>query len=142
MAAASLSALHLHPLSRFSSTHAYNFPQISLHVPFLPHYKALKSKSLTHISFALTESSGSPKFLDPDPQILLQELADCFVLPADYFQQLPRDLRLDDSYYHSVRYIFGLVYIMHQRLYLAVTKGKDRTSYTLHSLKFHGRVGF
>ncbi|KAL0313784.1 UNVERIFIED_CONTAM: Exosome complex component CSL4 [Sesamum calycinum] len=41
------------------------------------------------------ESSDSPKSLDPDPKILLQELADCFVLPADYFQQLPRDLRLD-----------------------------------------------
>lgn len=47
------------------------------------------------ISFALAESSDSPKSLDPDPQILLQELADCFVLPADFFKQLPSDLRLD-----------------------------------------------
>ncbi|KAI3750741.1 hypothetical protein L2E82_21530 [Cichorium intybus] len=45
---------------------------------------------------ALTESSDSPKSLDPpDPQSLLQELADSFNLPPDYFSQLPRDLRLD-----------------------------------------------
>ncbi|KAI3706101.1 hypothetical protein L1987_76357 [Smallanthus sonchifolius] len=42
---------------------------------------------------ALTESSDSPKSLDP--QFLLQELADSFNLPSDYFSQLPRDLRLD-----------------------------------------------
>ncbi|KAI3783595.1 hypothetical protein L1987_42679 [Smallanthus sonchifolius] len=42
---------------------------------------------------ALTESSNSPKSLDP--QFLLQELADSFNLPSDYFSQLPRDLRLD-----------------------------------------------
>ncbi|CAH1446301.1 unnamed protein product [Lactuca virosa] len=45
---------------------------------------------------ALTESSDSPKSLDPpDPQSLLQELADSFNLPPDYLSQLPRDLRLD-----------------------------------------------
>ncbi|KAI3757281.1 hypothetical protein L6452_04815 [Arctium lappa] len=45
---------------------------------------------------ALTESSDSPKSFDPpDPQILLQELADSFNLPPDYFSQLPNDLRLD-----------------------------------------------
>ncbi|KAJ0765569.1 putative retrotransposon gag domain-containing protein [Helianthus annuus] len=42
---------------------------------------------------ALTESSDSPKSLDP--KFLLQELADSFNLPSDYFSQLPRDLRLD-----------------------------------------------
>ncbi|KAI3459058.1 hypothetical protein Pfo_015721 [Paulownia fortunei] len=95
MATASLSALHLLHPSRFSSAHAHHFPQIPLRIPSFPHYKTLKSKSLKRIAFALTESSDSPKSLDPDPQILLQELADCFVLPADYFRQLPRDLRLD-----------------------------------------------
>ncbi|KAJ0789172.1 hypothetical protein HanPI659440_Chr05g0200461 [Helianthus annuus] len=46
---------------------------------------------------ALTESSDSPKSLDPpDPKFLLQELADSFnLLPSDYFSQLPSDLRLD-----------------------------------------------
>ncbi|KAK4385803.1 hypothetical protein Sango_2704300 [Sesamum angolense] len=95
MATASLSSLHLLPPSKFSSSHAPNFSQIPLHLSSFPHCKTLKSKSLSRISFALTESSDSPKSLDPDPKILLQELADCFVLPADYFQQLPRDLRLD-----------------------------------------------
>ncbi|XP_010550799.1 PREDICTED: uncharacterized protein LOC104821566 isoform X2 [Tarenaya hassleriana] len=51
------------------------------------------SKSLT-IPFALTESD-SPKSLEPDPKTLLQKLSSCFDLPSDFFQQLPRDLRLD-----------------------------------------------
>ncbi|XP_059665696.1 uncharacterized protein LOC132311678 [Cornus florida] len=57
--------------------------------------KPFKFKSLT-ISFALTESD-SPKSLDPetDPQSLLKQLADSFVLPPDYLSQLPSDLRLD-----------------------------------------------
>ncbi|KAJ6763022.1 hypothetical protein OIU79_023710 [Salix purpurea] len=42
-----------------------------------------------------SESSDSPQSIDPSPQSLLQELSDCFDLPPDYFQQLPRDLRLD-----------------------------------------------
>nr|XP_033511349.1 uncharacterized protein LOC104092515 isoform X3 [Nicotiana tomentosiformis] len=46
------------------------------------------------VPFAVTESDSS-KSLEPDPQILLQDVADSFVLPADYFSQLPRDLRLD-----------------------------------------------
>ncbi|KAL6972414.1 hypothetical protein U1Q18_046431 [Sarracenia purpurea var. burkii] len=63
------------------------------------HRTHLAFKSLT-ISFALTESEGSPKSLDEpgaDSQIrtLLHELSDCFVLPSDYFGQLPGDLRLD-----------------------------------------------
>ncbi|CAK7341219.1 unnamed protein product [Dovyalis caffra] len=41
------------------------------------------------------QSSDSPQSLDPSPQLLLQELSDCFDLPPDYFQQLPGDLRLD-----------------------------------------------
>lgn len=55
-----------------------------------------RRSSLTRIPFALTESD-SPKSLEPDSQALLQELAEKFVLPADYFSQLPRDLRLDLS---------------------------------------------
>ncbi|KAJ1409326.1 hypothetical protein SESBI_22837 [Sesbania bispinosa] len=46
------------------------------------------------VRFALTESD-SPKSIGPDPQALLQEIADSFDLPPDYFAQLPRDLRLD-----------------------------------------------
>ncbi|GMH07656.1 hypothetical protein Nepgr_009496 [Nepenthes gracilis] len=53
----------------------------------------LVERSLT-VSLALAESD-SPKSIDPNPQTLLQELADSFELPPDYFAQLPRDLRLD-----------------------------------------------
>ncbi|GAB4855800.1 hypothetical protein Ancab_024445 [Ancistrocladus abbreviatus] len=53
----------------------------------------LIKKSLP-ITSALAESD-SPKSLEPNPQSLLQELADSFDLPPDYFTQLPRDLRLD-----------------------------------------------
>ncbi|KAG8380387.1 hypothetical protein BUALT_Bualt06G0010100 [Buddleja alternifolia] len=95
MATSSLSAIHLPPPTKFSSTNAHNFPKIPLYIPSFPHYKTIKLKSLTRISFALTDSSESPKSLNPDPRIILQELADAFVLPDDYFRQLPRDLRLD-----------------------------------------------
>ncbi|XP_051119951.1 uncharacterized protein LOC127243818 isoform X2 [Andrographis paniculata] len=96
MAAASPSSLLL-PLPNFSSTS--RFPHRTRSLPL---FKTTESKSsikpttTTATAFALTESSsGSPQSLGPDLQILLQELADCFVLPDDYFQQLPRDLRLD-----------------------------------------------
>ncbi|RDX64860.1 hypothetical protein CR513_56527 [Mucuna pruriens] len=46
------------------------------------------------VRFALTESD-SPKSIEPDPQTLLQDTADSFDLPSNYFAQLPRDLRLD-----------------------------------------------
>ncbi|XP_027088388.2 ammonium transporter 1 member 2-like [Coffea arabica] len=60
-----------------------------------PHSRPFFRRKLpTKIPFAITES-GSPKSLDPDPKSLLQELAETFVLPADYFSKLPRDLRLD-----------------------------------------------
>ncbi|ONK79568.1 uncharacterized protein A4U43_C01F7700 [Asparagus officinalis] len=55
-----------------------------------------KSQALT-ICSALTESN-SPKSLDDDEGDilpLLQELAESFDLPSDYFGKLPRDLRLD-----------------------------------------------
>ncbi|CAH9051787.1 unnamed protein product [Cuscuta europaea] len=54
----------------------------------------LKIKSSRTVKFAATESD-SRKPLEPDPQTLLQEVADSFALPADYFSQLPSDLRLD-----------------------------------------------
>ncbi|XP_061342593.1 uncharacterized protein LOC133288789 [Gastrolobium bilobum] len=46
------------------------------------------------VRFSLTDSD-SPKSIEPDPQALLQDIADSFDLPPDYFAQLPRDLRLD-----------------------------------------------
>ncbi|KAL1552099.1 hypothetical protein AAHA92_12941 [Salvia divinorum] len=95
MATTSLSALNLLPPSKFSSSHSHSFPQIPLHIPSFSNHRPLKSKWLRTISFALAESSDSSKSIDRDLQILLKELADCFVLPADYFKQLPRDLRLD-----------------------------------------------
>ncbi|CAI9090963.1 OLC1v1025863C1 [Oldenlandia corymbosa var. corymbosa] len=61
---------------------------------FLPRPPCFGTKLRIRKPFALTESD-SPKSLDPDPKTLLQELADSFVLPADYFSKLPRDLRLD-----------------------------------------------
>ncbi|KAL3654021.1 hypothetical protein CASFOL_003702 [Castilleja foliolosa] len=95
MATASLSAFHLLPPSKFSSINAHNFSQNSFHIPSSLIHTTQKSKSLKLISFALTESSDSPKSLDREPQVLLKQLADCFVLPEDYFRQLPRDIRLD-----------------------------------------------
>lgn len=69
-------------------------------IPSLKRFSISLSTNKTLLTFkslrprALTESD-SPKSLNPDPQPLLQQLADSFVLPADYFSQLPRDLRLD-----------------------------------------------
>ncbi|KAL8544541.1 hypothetical protein ACS0TY_004929 [Phlomoides rotata] len=95
MATASLSSLQLLPASKLSSNHAPLFPQITLHIPSFPRFKTLKPKPFRRIPFALTESSDSPKSLDPNPQFLLKEISDCFVLPPDYFKKLPKDLRLD-----------------------------------------------
>lgn len=93
--APSLSLIHFVPPSRFPSS-AHHFLHIPLCLPSFPRYRTPQSKSFAKILvFALTESSDSSKSLDPDPQSLLQELADCFVLPDDYFQKLPQDLRLD-----------------------------------------------
>ncbi|KRH34168.2 LOW QUALITY PROTEIN: hypothetical protein GLYMA_10G167600v4 [Glycine max] len=52
------------------------------------------------VHFALTDPTlPNP---EPDPQTLLQEIADSFDLPSDYFAKLPRDLRLDlnDAAFH------------------------------------------
>ncbi|KAG5549688.1 hypothetical protein RHGRI_014852 [Rhododendron griersonianum] len=83
---------HLRPSSSSSSSSSSYYYRNKAHLSFF--------KSLTVVPFALTESEGSPKSLDeanPDLQVqtLLQELAESFVLPVDYFGQLPRDLRLD-----------------------------------------------
>ncbi|KAF5749274.1 hypothetical protein HS088_TW04G01239 [Tripterygium wilfordii] len=96
------SSYFLRPLQTLfspSSTHALLFLHHPHYFPYpsslkpITHKKLLMSKSLT-VPFALTESD-SPKYLDPYPQSLLQELSDSFNLPEDYFAKLPRDLRLD-----------------------------------------------
>ncbi|KAL9233407.1 hypothetical protein vseg_008415 [Gypsophila vaccaria] len=68
----------------YTKTHVRNLINHKTHVPKLP---------LT-ISFALTDSN-SPKSIDSNPQILLQQLGESFDLPRDYFEKLPGDLRLD-----------------------------------------------
>ncbi|KAL9341805.1 hypothetical protein Peur_065130 [Populus x canadensis] len=92
--------LLLQPLPTLSSSSpTILFLQNPHHVPSVSSLKKpkkiLRSKPLKIPPFALTESSDSPQSIDPSPQPLLQELSDCFDLPPDYFQQLPRDLRLD-----------------------------------------------
>ncbi|XP_073130991.1 uncharacterized protein [Henckelia pumila] len=96
MATAAIPVLHLQPpFRKFSSTFGSNISPNPRNIPSFPHCKTFKFKSLKMVPFAVTESSDSPKSLDSDPQILLQELADCFVLPSDYLSKLPQDLRLD-----------------------------------------------
>ncbi|GMY20389.1 Ammonium transporter [Fagus crenata] len=101
--------IQLQPLPILPSISATLFPQNPLHIPSLTSLKPsnktskpLLSKSLT-VPFALTESSDSTNSLQPNTntstnkniQSLLQQLADSFELPQDYFSQLPGDLRLD-----------------------------------------------
>ncbi|KAJ6694052.1 hypothetical protein OIU85_004807 [Salix viminalis] len=91
--------LHQPPPTLSSSSPILLFLQNPHHVPSVTSLKKPKkillSKPLKIPPFAITESSDSPQSIDPSPQSLLQELSDCFDLPPDYFQQLPRDLRLD-----------------------------------------------
>lgn len=70
--------------NKYSHSHLRNSLIFKTHVPKFP---------LT-VAFALTQSD-SPKSSNPDPQTLLQELADNLDLPPDYFAKLPNDLRLD-----------------------------------------------
>ncbi|KAK6243402.1 hypothetical protein QUC31_009811 [Theobroma cacao] len=103
MPSSSSPLLHLQPLT-FPSTPSHSptllfhqnlnyFPsKTSLRKPF--NSKKLQLSKPQTIPFALTESD-SPKSLEPNPQTLLQEVADSFDLPSDYFSQLPGDLRLD-----------------------------------------------
>ncbi|KAH9608387.1 hypothetical protein KSS87_013120 [Heliosperma pusillum] len=65
-------------------SHVRNFITHKTNIPKLP----------LGIASAITEADSSMS-LNPDPQILLQELADSFDLPSDYFAKLPNDLRLD-----------------------------------------------
>ncbi|KAK9735615.1 hypothetical protein RND81_04G215900 [Saponaria officinalis] len=67
-------------LINYTKTHVRNLINHKTHIPKL--------------RFALTESD-SPKSLNSDPQFLLQQLGESFDLPSDYFEKLPRDLRLD-----------------------------------------------
>ncbi|XP_073130990.1 uncharacterized protein [Henckelia pumila] len=102
MATAAIPVLHLQPpFRKFSSTFGSNISPNPRNIPSFPHCKTFKFKSLKMVPFAVTESSDSPKSLDSDPQILLQELADCFVLPSDYLSKLPQDLRLDRFLSHG-----------------------------------------
>ncbi|GAU20565.1 hypothetical protein TSUD_33120 [Trifolium subterraneum] len=80
-----LSQYHTHP---FASTTSLRFTSTitSTNTNFL-------TKPLS-LRFALTESN-TPNSTQPDPKTLLQEIADSFDLPADYFAQFPNDLRLD-----------------------------------------------
>eukprot|EP00262_Sarcandra_glabra_P011030 TRINITY_DN26725_c0_g1_i1.p1 TRINITY_DN26725_c0_g1~~TRINITY_DN26725_c0_g1_i1.p1 ORF type:complete len:308 (+),score=41.86 TRINITY_DN26725_c0_g1_i1:80-1003(+) len=85
-------------LSNLSPCPILVFQQNAHHAPSLLPLKTVKTKSpksrpLT-ISLALAESD-SPKSLNQETLTLLQELADSFALPPDYFAQLPRDLQLD-----------------------------------------------
>ncbi|XP_059436389.1 uncharacterized protein LOC132169363 [Corylus avellana] len=100
---ASLHHLLSQPIPNLPSSSTPLFPQYPLHIPSLTSLKpkpsnpkkTLLSKSLT-VPLALTGSSDSSTSLEPnDPQSLLQQLADSFDLPQDYFAQLPQDLRLD-----------------------------------------------
>ncbi|XP_062145539.1 uncharacterized protein LOC133852793 [Alnus glutinosa] len=100
-----MASLHLlsQPITNLPSSSTPLFPQYPLHIPSLTSLKPkssnpkkpLLSKSLT-VPLALTDSSDSPTSLESNgSQSLLQQLADSFDLPQDYFAQLPRDLRLD-----------------------------------------------
>ncbi|KAK1431333.1 hypothetical protein QVD17_07790 [Tagetes erecta] len=82
----------LHPPLQHSSTFSLHPIQSNHH-----NHNLKLNPFLSFTTKALTESSSdAPKSLDPpDPLFLLQQLADSFNLPSDYFSQLPRDLRLD-----------------------------------------------
>ncbi|CAI8603252.1 unnamed protein product [Vicia faba] len=78
-----LSQHHTHP---FTSTTSLRFTSTNSTTTFTP-------KPLSPC-FALTESN-SPNSTQPDPKTLLQDIADSFDLPSDYFAKFPNDLRLD-----------------------------------------------
>ncbi|GAV86225.1 hypothetical protein CFOL_v3_29658 [Cephalotus follicularis] len=99
-----LQVQQLHPLNvtvcSRSSSPTLGFHKNPNHIPSSK--LLLNSKSLalaapitTIIPFALTESDSPKSTQPPNPQLLLQQLADSFDLSPDYFAKLPRDLRLD-----------------------------------------------
>ncbi|GLT75026.1 hypothetical protein SLA2020_467810 [Shorea laevis] len=99
MLPASTSLLLLQPLSIPHPSRSFLFLQNPHSIPSVTSLRPFNSKRLRlskplTLSLALTESD-SPKSLQPDPQTLLQEVADSFDLPSDYFERLPDDLRLD-----------------------------------------------
>ncbi|KAL6132475.1 hypothetical protein ACLB2K_064718 [Fragaria x ananassa] len=89
------SLLFLQPLTNLSSSTALVFLRNPHHVPASTSLKPnpLTFKTLT-TCFSLAESD-SPKSLQPETRTVLQDLADSFDLPPDYFAKLPNDLRLD-----------------------------------------------
>ncbi|KNA21063.1 hypothetical protein SOVF_046710 [Spinacia oleracea] len=85
----------LHSSTKLSSTKSLFFNKYSdSHFRKSLNFKTHVPKVPFTVAFALTQSD-SPKSSNPDPQTLLQELADNLDLPSDYFAKLPRDLRLD-----------------------------------------------
>ncbi|PWA99050.1 hypothetical protein CTI12_AA008310 [Artemisia annua] len=77
---------------RGSPRNLYRIPAVNLKPE--KHFSKLKPFARNAVTESSSSSSSdSPK--SPDPQFLLQELADSFNLPPDYFSQLPSDLRLD-----------------------------------------------
>ena len=120
--------LFFHNSTKFSSSKSLLFNKYSYtHLGNHLNCKTHVSKMPLTVAFALTQSDSSepPKSFNPDPQILLQELAvsfyilscfspinvfidfinkflllfgdlqDSLILPSDYFAKLPNDLRLD-----------------------------------------------
>ncbi|CAO2836492.1 unnamed protein product [Amaranthus hypochondriacus] len=90
--------LFFHNSTKFSSSKSLLFNKCSYtHLRNHLNCKTHVSKMPLTVAFALTQSDSSepPKSFNPDPQILLQELADSLILPSDYFAKLPNDLRLD-----------------------------------------------
>ncbi|EXB93136.1 hypothetical protein L484_024474 [Morus notabilis] len=90
----------LQPISNLSSATALvsfrktNFVPCSTSLRFFPRNQSPLGYKSFAVSLALTESD-SAKSIEPDPQFLLQQLADSFDLPQDYFSKLPGDLRLE-----------------------------------------------
>ncbi|CAL0321044.1 unnamed protein product [Lupinus luteus] len=93
-----MASLSLHLLSPLSSSH--QIPSLSLtSLRFTTpttssSFNTISSTKPLTLRFALTDSNP-PNSIQPDPQSLLQNIAESFDLPSDYFAKLPRDLRLD-----------------------------------------------
>ncbi|MCL7047325.1 hypothetical protein MKW94_022530 [Papaver nudicaule] len=60
-----------------------------------PNYIPLKRRTSLTISCAFTESNSPDSSLHQGIQPLLQDISESFLLPPDYFAELPNDLRLD-----------------------------------------------
>lgn len=82
--------LSQHHTQSFPSTTSLRFP----HTTTSTNFNTIFLHKPTSLRFALTESN-SPNSTEPDPKTLLQQIADSFDLPPDYFGKFPNDLRLD-----------------------------------------------